>query len=243
MEWQHQSSVESNRHQTICDVTLFQHIKYFLYIATNWGLQIAFFTLRQEWNGEKKYRINTTSFSGLSRFNIKGNQLAHATEYMPVNYFTIEHLFIHLPQQARKGIFLDIGCGKGRAMCVAAAYGFQNVKGIDFAKEMIDAAEKNLAVTKDIHPFLEYHLTWADISSLEIEKDVQTIFLFNPFDEVLLKTVVQKIDASLKQHPRELYVLYASPRHEDIFFAAGYDVLYRIKKYKFLEAVILSNQQ
>ena len=221
---------------------LFQHIKYFLYIATNWGLQIALFTLRQEWRGEKKYKINTTAFSDLSRFKITGNQLAHATEYMPVNYFTIEHLFTHLPKQARQGSLLDIGCGKGRAMCVAASYGFQKVIGIDFAKEMIDAAEKNLALTKRIYPSLEYQLTWADISSLEIGKDVQTIFLFNPFDEILLKSVVQKIDASLKIHPRKLYVLYASPRHEDVFFAAGYDVLYRVKKYKFLEGIILTKK-
>lgn len=221
---------------------LFQHIKYFLYIATNWGLQIALFTLRQEWRGEKKYRINTTSFSDLSRFKIIGNQLAHATEYMPVSYFTIEHLFTHLPKQTREGSLIDIGCGKGRAICVAASYGFRKVIGIDFAKEMIDAAEKNLAVTKSIHPSLEYQLRWADISSLEIGKDVQTIFLFNPFDEILLKTVVQKIEASLKSYPRKLYVLYASPRHEEVFFAAGYDVLYRIKKFKFLEGIILTKK-
>lgn len=214
-----------------------------MYIATNWGLQIALFTLRREWEGETKYGINTTTFSDLSRFKITGNQLAHATEYMPVNYYTIEHLFTHLPKQARQGSLLDIGCGKGRAMCVAASYGFQKVIGIDFAKEMIDAAEKNLALTKHIHPSLAYQLTWADISSLEIGKDVQTIFLFNPFDEILLKTVVQKIGASLKTHPRELYVLYASPRHEEVFFAAGYDVLYRVKKYKFLEGVILSKKK
>lgn len=219
---------------------LFQHIQYFLYIATNWGLQIALFTLRQEWRGEKKYRINTTSFSNLSRFKITGNQLSHATEYMPVNYFTIEHLFTHLPEQAKKGSLLDIGCGKGRAMCVAASFGFQKVIGIDFAKEMIEAAEKNLAVTKSTYPSLEYQLTWADLSTLEIGKELQTVFLFNPFDEILLKTVVQKIEASLKAYPRELYVLYASPRHEDVFFAAGYDVLYRIKKFNFLEGIILT---
>ena len=111
-------------------------------------MQIALFTLRQEWRGEKKYKINTTAFSDLSRFKITGNQLAHATEYMPVNYFTIEQLFTHLPKQARQGSLLDIGCGKGRAMGVAASFGFQKVIGIDFAKEMIDAAEKNLTVTK-----------------------------------------------------------------------------------------------
>jgi len=220
---------------------IFQHIRYFIYIATNWGARLGFFTLYHELKGEKKYRINTTSFNNLSRFNIKGDQLAHATEYMPVSYFTIEQLFSHLPEKAKTGTFLDIGCGKGRAMCIAAHYGFNNVSGIDFAKEMIDAAAKNLARTKDIFPNFQYELAWADITTLEIGKETSTVFLFNPFDEILMKLVVQKIKTSLKNYPRTLHVMYASPRHEELFFAAGFDVLFRVKKLNYLEGIVLQS--
>ena len=219
---------------------LLQHINYFLYIASNWGLRIGFFTLKQELRGEKKYGINTTSANDLSEFQIKGNQLVHATEYMPVNYFTIENVLGHLPENAKHGMFLDIGCGKGRALCVAAAYGFKKLYGIDFAKQLIDESEKNLALIKTCYPSIQYELSWSDISTLEINKDVSTIFLFNPFDEVLMKNIIRKINSSLQQYPRELYVLYCSPRHEELFFADGYDVLYRIRKYNFLEGTILA---
>ena len=222
---------------------LLQHIKYFLYIASNWGIRIAFFTLRQEIKGEKKYGINSTSANDLAEFQIKGNQLSHATEYMPVNYFTIEHVLDHLPENARQGTFLDIGCGKGRALCVAAAYGFTKLYGIDFARQLIEQAEKNLSLTKKRFPSLQYELSWSDISTLEISKDVSTLFLFNPFDEVLMKNIIRKINSSLQQYPREFYVLYCSPRHEELFFADGYNVLYRIKKYNFLEGTILSKKK
>lgn len=222
---------------------LLQHIKYFLYIASNWGIRIGFFTLKQELRGEKKYGINTTSANDLAEFQIKGNQLSHATEYMPVNYFTIEHVLAHLPENAKHGTFLDIGCGKGRALCVAAAYGFTKLYGIDFAKQLIEQAEKNLSLTKKSFPSIQYELSWSDISTLEISKDVSTVFLFNPFDEVLMKNIIRKINSSLQQYPRELYVLYCSPRHEELFFADGYDVLYRIKKYNFLEGTILSKKK
>ena len=214
-----------------------------MYIASNWGIRIGFFTLKQELKGEKKYGINTTSANDLSEFQIKGNQLSHATEYMPVNYFTIEHVLPHLPQHAKRGIFLDIGCGKGRALCVAAAYGFTKLYGIDFAKQLIEKAEQNLSLTKKRYPALQYKLSWADISTLEISKDVTTVFFFNPFDEVLMKKIIHKINHSLQQYPRELYVIYCSPRHEELFFADGYDVLCRIKKYNFLEGIILSKKK
>lgn len=214
-----------------------------MYIASNWGIRIGFFTLKQELKGEKKYGINTTSANDLSEFQIKGNQLTHATEYMPVNYFTIEHVLAHLPEKAKRGTFLDIGCGKGRALCVAAAYGFANLKGIDFAKQLAEKAEMNLAIIKKRFPSLHYELFWSDTSTLEIDKDVSTVFLFNPFDEVLIKTIIGKINSSFQQYPRDLYVIYCSPRHEELFFADDYDVLYRIKKYSFLEGVILSKKQ
>ncbi|MEQ1799235.1 MAG: class I SAM-dependent methyltransferase [Lacibacter sp.] len=202
-------------------------------------MRLGFFTLYHELKGEKKYRINTTSFNNLSRFTIKGDQLAHATEYMPVSYFTIEQLFSHLPEKAKTETFLDIGCGKGRAMCIAAHYGFNNVSGIDFAKEMIDAAAKNLAGIKELFPHLQYELSWADITTLEIGKEVSTVFLFNPFDEILMKSVIQKIKTSLKNYPRAFHVMYASPRHEDLFFAAGFDVIFRVKKLNYLEGIVL----
>lgn len=199
--------------------------------------------MKQELKGEKKYGINTTSANDLAEFQIKGNQLSHATEYMPVNYFTIENVLQHLPESAKQGTFLDIGCGKGRALCVAAAYGFTRLYGIDFARQLIEQAEQNLSLTKQRFPSLKYELSWSDISTLEINKDVSTVFLFNPFNEILMKKIIQKINSSLQQYPRELYVLYCSPRHEELFFAVGYDVLYRIKKFNFLEGVVLSKNR
>ena len=154
----------------------------------------------------------------------------------------MEQLLSHLPDNATKGVFLDIGCGKGRAMCVAASYGFKKVTGIDFAKQLIDAAEKNLAQTKDLHPSLEYSLLWKDVVSFEIGHEVSTVFMFNPFDEILMQTVIRKINDSHRLHPRSVYILYASPRHEELFFAENYDVVFRIKKFNYLEGVILLKQ-
>lgn len=220
----------------------FQYINYFFYIATNWGLRIGLFTIFSEVKGEKKYQINTTSFNNLSDFNIKGDQLKHGTEYMPVSYFTIEELLSRLPKEIKKEVFLDIGCGKGRALCVAAHFGFINLKGIDFAKEMIDAAETNLIKTKNLFPDLNYELSWSDVSSLVIEKNVSTIFLFNPFNQKVMEMVIEKMNESLKKHPRPIYVLYASPQNIELFYQQGFDVLFRVKKFNYLEGVILKKK-
>lgn len=224
---------------------LLNHIKYFFYIASNWSYKLGWFTLQKEIQGELKYKIDTTAAINLSKLKLKGTQLKHATEYMPVNYFTLEALLERLPDTAKRGTFLDIGCGKGRAMCVAAAYGYNKVEGIDFAKELIDAATNNLERIKKQHPLFTYTLAWGDVHSLVIDEQVSTIFLFNPFDEVLMKQVVRKINNSLAKRPRRFFVLYCTPRFEELFFEEGFDVVFRIKKFNYLEGVLLekSNTQ
>lgn len=215
-----------------------QHIKYYRYIAAHWGVKLALFTSYHEWRGELKYGINSTSFQDLSALTITGNQLSFATEYMPASYFTLEKIFAHLPAAAREGDFLDIGCGKGRALCVAAHAGFTSVKGIDFAKELLVDAECNLQHTKQLFPALNYELLWQDLSGLTIADSVSTIFLFNPFNEVLTQLLLHKIQDSLNKAPRPFYILYATPRHEELLFEADYDVLYRVKKMDYLEGVV-----
>jgi SAM-dependent methyltransferase len=218
---------------------LIPQIRYFWYIASNWGLSIGLFSLYHEMRGERKYKINTTSYNNLSSYQLAQNNLKHATEYMPVNYFIIENLLMKLPANAFAGRFLDIGCGKGRAMCIAMQFGFVNITGIDFAKELITEAAKNLEQTKQRFPAAHYHLLWKDLTTFEIEPDTNTIFLFNPFDEEMMKMTVEKIVDSLQLHPRPIYVLYASPRFENLFFEAGFEVMSRVKKLNFLEGVLL----
>ncbi|RXK62821.1 class I SAM-dependent methyltransferase [Lacibacter luteus] len=224
---------------------LLNHIKYFYYIASNWSYKLGWFTLKKEIQGERRYNIDTTAAISLSKLKLKGSQLKHATEYMPVNYFTLEALLDRMPDTAKKGAFLDIGCGKGRALCVAAAYGYKKVEGIDFAKELIEAANTNLEKLKKQYPTTAYNLAWGDLNSLTIDEHVTTIFLFNPFDEVLMKHVIRKINSSLAKRPRRLFVLYCTPRHEELFFEDGFDVTFRVKKFGYLEGVILekSNSQ
>jgi SAM-dependent methyltransferase len=202
-------------------------------------LRIGLYTLWHEWRGEKKYKLNTTGASQLSKFKLTGNNLEHATEYMPVNYELLEDLLWHLPSAALKGTFLDIGCGKGRALCVAAHYGFSTVSGIDFAKELLQQAKENLIKTKVEIPALTYELLWQDFSECTIKREVTCIFLFNPFHEVLMQKVLQKVEASLKKDPRTIYIIYASPKFSQLFSVAGYEIIVRLKKANFIEGIIL----
>ena len=218
-----------------------QYIQYFFYIGTNWNWYIAFVILRHEIRGEKKYGINTTGADELKKLKRKGIDISHATMYMPVSYQLLEEALQQIPAADKKH-FMDIGCGKGRAMCVAAYYDFKKISGIDFSKEFCEAAINNISVTKVKIPAINFSVTEADAAVANIPGDVDCIFLFNPFDETIMKKAMQHINASISNNPRRVNVIYANPLYKKLFIENGFTETYYKKKLKYFEISILNKK-
>ena len=218
----------------------FTYIKYFFFLLYNWNFKVAWYMMRQEIKGEKKYKINTTGADELLKLEDKGIDITHATIYMPVSYYLLEEIFQQLPATCRNH-FLDIGCGKGRALCMAAHLGFRKVTGLDFSKDLCEIATVNLTTTKQNIPRFEYHVINNDAFYYAIPDDVDCIFFFNPFDEIIMSGVVNNIFESLQNKPRKLNIIYVNPLHKELFLKAGYTETWYSKKMKYIEAVILEN--
>lgn len=220
----------------------FQFIKYFFYLASNWNLRIAWHIINNEIRGEKQYAIQTTGADELHSLEEKGIDISHATIYMPASYDMLEAVFTEI-KKYKLSHFLDIGCGKGRAMCVAAHNDFIDLTGIDFSKELCEQAKKNLeAVKKDI-PSLYYNIINNDAFYYEIPVSVNCIFLFNPFDETIMSGVIENIDISLEKRPRDIYIIYLNPLNKKQFLANGYEEIFYTKKLKYLEGSILLKKE
>ncbi len=210
--------------------------------------------IKQEVAGEKKYGINTTGADELLKLEKQGIDISHATIYMPVSYTLLEEVFKQLnatkllnskpvnPASPAGRHFLDIGCGKGRALCVAAHFGFKKVTGLDFAKDLCEAAKENLTITKQKISGVEYNVINNDAFYFEIPDDVDCIFFFNPFDEIIMSGVVNNIFESLQSNPRKISIIYVNPLHKELFLKAGFKEIRYIKKMKYLEASILENK-
>jgi len=220
---------------------IFRYIKYFFYISFNWNIRIAMRIIRTEIRGEKKYGINTTGADELNDLDEMGIDITHATIYMPVSYELLEEVFAQLNKLTNKPInhFLDVGSGKGRAMCVAAHNGFKRITGIDLSKKLCDAAKQNCNTTQEKIPEVEFDIINNDAFYYDIPEDVDCIFMFNPFDEIIMSGVANNIHESLREHPREMKIIYVNPLHKSLFTNTGFKEVYYSKKMKYLEVAIL----
>ena len=218
------------------------YLKYFYFIGLNWNLRLAFFTTWNEIKGEKKYNINTVKLDRLKKLSITGENLSHASIYQGANYYMLEKAFDYLSSiNANKNI-VDFGCGKGRVLIVAAYYGFSKIIGIDFAKALCVEAEQNIQKIKASYPGVEFSVIYDDVINYKIAADENVFFFFNPFDEVVMLQVVKNILQSLKENPRHVTIVYINPVHKEIFLSAGFEEEYYLKRLKYLELSILSNE-
>ncbi len=216
-------------------------LKYFYFIGSNWNFKLAFFTIRQEIKGEKKYGIDTIQFNRLKTLSVYGENLMHASIYQGANYFLLEKAFDYLQSINANHTIVDFGCGKGRVLVVAAFYQFRKITGIDFAKALCVSAEQNIAKVQSKYSATDFKVICDDAINYKIKEDEKVFFFFNPFDEVVMLPVVKNILKSLKEKPRSIFIVYLNPLHKEIFLSAGFEEEYYLKKLEYLELSILSN--
>ena len=214
-------------------------IKYFFYIASNWNIRIAFHIIKNEMRGEKKYDIQTTGADELRNLEKKGIDITHATIYMPASYDLLEHIFEKF-NPATFNHFVDIGCGKGRILCVAATLGAKKISGIDLSKEFCEVAKENLSTTKKTYPAFQYKVYNNDAFYFDIDDDVDCIFMFNPFDETIMSGVLENIEISLENKPRKITIIYVNPLEKHLLLDYDYKEIFHVQKLKYLEVSVFT---
>lgn len=219
----------------------FDYLQYFYFLSRNWNIHIATHIISEEIRNEKRYGIDSTGADDLQSLEEKGIDTDNATLYMPASYDILHRLF---EQVNWKEIthFADIGCGKGRVLCVAAHYGVAKLTGVDFSKEFCEQARKNLERTQKKVSSFTARVLHNDAFYFDIPDDCNCLFFFNPFDDVIMSGVIENIEISLERKPRNLQVLYVNPMQKHLFLEAGYKQVWHFKKLQYLEAVILKKR-
>jgi len=86
--------------------------------------------------------------------------------------------------------FLDIGCGKGRALVVAARFPFKRIVGVDIVRNNIDVASKNMNRVGCVN--CELHC----IDALQFKPDypITVLFVYNPFNETKIVDLIKRFE-------------------------------------------------
>ena len=215
------------------------YIYYFFYVSFYWNPWLAVFIIFHEIKRGPKYRINTVKPENLHKLTILEGDINKSSPYEAVSYYLLEKLLIAFRKFSDNTSIVDLGCGKGRVMVVAAHFGFISVTGIDFAKELCEQARSNMENVEKKFPDLKWNVICKNVLSYDITSNDSVFFMFNPFTKDILEKFLQKLEQSLIDTPRKIYFLYASPLHLTVLLKYGYKTIYHLNPAKNLKAVII----
>jgi SAM-dependent methyltransferase len=209
---------------------IFKYISHFWYVAINWNIWMAFFMLYDNIRGSIKYGSNTFAPVELKNLTIVDGDVKKASRYEAVSFYMLEHLFTAFRKLSGNTSIVDLGCGKGRVMMVAAHFGFKRMTGIDFAKEVCEEARMNMVQKEKRFPDITWKVINENVENYNITPDDSVFFMFNPFDQSVLKNFLRKLDISCDEFPRAIYFLYASPQHDRLLLNNGFAIVYQKQK-------------
>jgi SAM-dependent methyltransferase len=118
----------------------------------------------------------------------------------------------HLGVDRATTLFVDVGCGKGKALLLAYQAGFRRLLGVELSAELAAVANRNLAHVVAAGAAAEHEVVAADATTFAFPPEPAVLFLYNPFGERVLDAVLDNLETSLRDHPRRIVVAYVYPQ-------------------------------
>jgi SAM-dependent methyltransferase len=167
---------------------------------------------------DKKFRIDTAGSIALEDLVIESHNKSRGVYYEPTPPSVFRYLLSKLNIDHREFEFIDFGCGKGRVVVLATLYPFKKITGIEFSSELAKAARRNI-VTSDVRfrQCANVDILCMDASQFSIPNSKAVLYFYNPFDAVIMETILLNIEMSFQRSPTEKIIIYYNPQNEVVF--------------------------
>jgi SAM-dependent methyltransferase len=136
----------------------------------------------------------------LRRLRIRSPNKSVGVRYEPVDPVTFAQAIRYIP---KTGTFVDLGCGKGRALILAHRAGFRKLIGVEFSPALAAACRTNLAVLG-----IEAEIVECDAADFVFPDESCVIFMYNPFGREVLEQIMPKLRGP---------IVYINPVHKSEF--------------------------
>jgi hypothetical protein len=165
-----------------------------------------------------KYGTDTSKVVEVGGLDMADERMEHAVRYQTARVDVFEALLNELNIPFEEYVFIDLGSGKGRAMLLASRLPFKAIRGVELSTQLHRIACQNISIYRepaqscnDIKSLCE------DATSFEFPPEKMVLYMFNPFDEDMMRLVVRNLEKTLRNHQKKIYVLYLKALHRRLF--------------------------
>lgn len=151
------------------------------------------------------------STNGIVQLPELGIDASAGNEYGPTSYSALYTILSRCSVRPGEDVFLDVGCGKGRALIVAGYYPFRRIIGIDLSTELDSVAQENLHRLRKKLRCTNISTFICDATLYDVPHDITIIYFNYSFDGDIFIRFLSKVRQSLVQCPRRLRLICNIP--------------------------------
>ena len=144
--------------------------------------------------------------------------LADAIRYVPIGEPVLHHVLTHATRVAapRSASFVDLGCGKGRALIMASWFPFRSILGVELSPRHAAIAERNVAshLADPRGPDVECRdisVACANALHCELPAGDLLVFMYRPFKGQVFQGVLDRLHAHAERTGRRVIIAYVCP--------------------------------
>ena len=167
---------------------------------------------------DAEYGTETLSWVQVEDLAASGPNVSYASGYGPSPVFDAERILRQLPVAFSETVFVDLGCGKGLVLMLAARLGFKRVIGVEFGRNLYEVALANLEKFQQRsagRPPIE--MVFGDAVEFVFPAMALVLYLYHPFGPEVIAKVLDNLHASLSECPRSCWIVYVNPVHHRVF--------------------------
>lgn len=172
---------------------------------------------------DKRFGVDTGGIIQADQLDISEDRKNQAVQYQGTPTVNLGLALAKLPINYANFVFIDIGCGKGRAVFMAARCPFKGIVGVELSEKLHKMCEKNInSLKKEKLKCLDIKAVCQDAATFQFPGEPSVIYFFQPFNEEIFRMVLENIGRSLKTHNREIIIMYYHPGCKNMIGEPGF---------------------
>jgi SAM-dependent methyltransferase len=179
--------------------------------------------LRAQWF-DWRHRVKTHGDEDPANLTVVGENVSHALPYIPTTPRIGRHLLRDLPiTDVSSYTFIDMGSGKGRMLLLAAELPFRRIIGVEFSSDLHVLAQNNVKTYRNRkQTCFQIEPVNVDATQYKFPPGPLLVYFFFPFGRPVMEPVIQNLNRSLVDHPRDIILVYHNPILSDLVEAASH---------------------
>jgi hypothetical protein len=171
---------------------------------------------------DERYGVDTSGVVRIASMEIASANYVHGVYYKATKADQFVDAIAGLAIRYEDFTFVDYGSGKGLTLLLASQFPFRKIIGVEFGNDLHRIAEQNIRVFRSPEQkCFDVSSVWADAIDFEPPAGPLLCYFYDPFEPPVLKQVMARLEATWKQNPRPLHLLYHGPTADSILHDAN----------------------